>query len=220
LSFSFSEKEGGILKTKILEQLISFVGRCVNKIREWETAVEKISNGDGNLDELLLDVAHNADCEDLYPRSFNMAFMSLRDKNLEKFKNGLNLARKELMLDETVRYAANSFLKRFIPISKPSMFDVSIFERYRKVKWPEGVCDFIERCLKHGGYAIAFYTLPYKKGVVQQRCLQHEYAVEKWGKIESEIVEGVPDEWYERMKEEIGEWRVIWKEVCRKGSIH
>ena len=92
LSFSFSEKEGGILKTKILEQLISFVSRCVNKIREWETAVEKISNGNGNLDELLLDVAHNADCEDLYPRSFNMAFMSLRDKNLDNIKNGMTIA--------------------------------------------------------------------------------------------------------------------------------
>jgi len=207
------------VKVKILENLISLVGRCVNKLGEWEKVADKIRSGDGKLDDLFMDVARNADCEDLFPRSFNAAFKDLKDGDLEKFKRSLRFAREELNMRETARYAASSFLKKFIPISKPSMFDANFVRRYKKISWPDELCEYIKICLEHGGYAVSFYTIPFEKNVVQARCLQHEYAIEKWGKVESVMVENVPYEWRERMREEIGEWRIIWKEVCKGGEI-
>ena len=107
-------------------------------------------------------------------------------------------------------------LLKFIPVSKPLMYDATVFRKYKRVSWPDGLCQYIELCLKHGGYAVSFFTIPIEKNVVQARCLQHEYAKAKWGKIESVIVENVPREWYELMEREIGEWRIIRRKVCGK----
>ena len=109
-------------------------------------------------------------------------------------------------------------IRRIIGFLDAVRRETYVWERYIKVSWPEGVCKFIKICLDHGGYAVSFYPIPGKPGVVQVRCLQHKYAVERWGKVESVVVEDVPHEWYEKMRREIGEWKTIWREVC-KGRI-